>query len=185
MVAQRGPSGGCDRGVSQVIGIVLLVGITVVLVGLTAVSLTDFAEQNQEPAPRFATETEFNDTYAGNGQYLDITHDAGAALDTDSLSVRVDGARVWTTSGTGGTITGDATYDGNVIADQVGEEFSATETVTLNRTAFADDAGNDLTGSDYLDLRDATVLVVWENEDGSRTEILYECSVGVPDCEGE
>jgi len=46
MVARSGREVGDDRAVSQVIGIVMLVGITVVLVGLTAVYMTGFAEQN-------------------------------------------------------------------------------------------------------------------------------------------
>jgi len=179
MVVRSGRSDGGDRAVSQVIGIVMLVGITVVLVGLTAVYMTGFSEETQEPAPRLAAETGFNTSLSGEGQYLNITHDGGEPIDTDRIYVKVSGARV--DSG------GEATYDGSVIADQAGDEFQATETISLNRTAFVDDTGSDLTGSDYLDLTDATVRIIWEidRDDNDRTEIIYECEVGVPACAGD
>lgn len=134
-----------ERGVSQVIAIVLLVSITVVLVGVTAVYLTSFGEENRQPAPQFSPDTEFNQSYTGEGQYLNVTHQSGEPLDTDSVYLRVDGARV----SSGGTVTGTATYEGNVVAEQAGDEFTASETVSLNRTAFVDaTSGTDLTGSD-------------------------------------
>jgi flagellin-like protein len=174
MEAQSGRGGDSDRAVSQVIGIVMLVGITVVLVGMTGVYVTGFADQNQEPAPRFAGDAEYNASFAGGGQYLNVTHDSGAPLDTDRIYFKIQDAE----TDAGGT----ATYEGNVIANQAGTNFTATETVSLNRTAFVDGSGNDLAGSTYLDLSDATVRIIWAAEDSDRTEIIYECEVGSPDC---
>jgi len=176
MVAQTRLDGD-DRSVSPVIGIVLIVAITVVLVGVTAVYLTSFGDENKQPAPRFSPETDFNDTYGGNGQYLNITHHSGDPIDTSSITFKVKDARVRS-----GGSTSPAEYTGNVIENQAGSEFVATDTLSLNRTAFVDSSGNPLTGSAYLDLTEATVLIVWENEDGSRTEIIYECEVQEPGC---
>lgn len=169
-----------DRGVSQVIAIVLLVGIAVILVGVTAIYFTSFAEENREPPPNVSPDTEFNNTYAAKGQYLNITHQGGERLDTDRVYFRVQDARVYS----GGSVTGEASYEGNVLKEQAGDEFAVTETVSLNRTAFVDSSGNPLTGSDYLDLTEATVLLVWKNDEGTRTQIIYRCDVGYPACRG-
>jgi FlaG/FlaF family flagellin (archaellin) len=174
MEARSGRVGDSGRAVSHVIGTIVLVSITAVLVGMTAVYMTGFAEGNQEPAPRFATETEYNATFASNGQYLNLTHDSGAPLDTDSIYFKIQGAQ--TDAG------GPASYEGNAIEAQVGAEFTAAETVSLDRTAFVDGSGNNLTGSTSLDLCEAIVRIVWAAEDTDRTEVIYECEVDSSGC---
>ena len=163
---------------SPVIGIVLLVGITVVLVGVTAVYLTDVSDETDQPAPRLLVETDYNGSFARNGQYLNLTHESGGKLDTDNIHLDIEDATVRS----GGSTTGPAAYDGNAIQSQVGSEFTASETVSLDRTLFVDDSGNALTSSEYVVLDGATVRIVWENEDGSRSEIIYTCEVKEQNC---
>lgn len=167
-----------ERSVSQVIGIVLLVGITVVLVGVTAVYMTNLGGEAQEPAPRFFADTEYEDDFDANGQYLNLTHSKGERLNTNQIRFKVRDAEVRRSSGD----RAPAEYTGNVFEEQTGDYFESAEEISLNRTSFVDESGNPITGSDHLALGDATVLVVWENKDGTRSEIIYKCQVGVEDC---
>jgi hypothetical protein len=77
---------------------------------------------------------------------------------------------------------GPASYEGNAIETQVGTEFTAAETVSLDRRAFVDDSGSDLTGPTGLDLSEATVRIVWATEDTDCTEVVYECEVDSDGC---
>lgn len=176
MVARRGARD--RRGVSPVIGIVLVVAITVVLVGVTAVYLTDVSDETDQPAPRLLVDTDYNGSFAGNGQYLNLTHESGGKVDTDSISLDIEGANVRS----GGSVTGPAEYDGNAIQTQAGSEFTASETVSIDRTLFVDGSGNALTGSESVVLDGATVRIIWESEDRSRTEIIYSCVVEEKNC---
>jgi flagellin-like protein len=176
MVARRGT--GDDRGVSPVIGIVLVVAITVVLVGVTAVYLTDVGGETDQPAPRLLVDTDYNGTFAGNGQYLTLTHESGEKIATDSIHLDIEDAKVRS----GGSTTGPAEYDGNAIQTQAGSEFTASETVSIDRTLFVDGSGNALSGSEYVMLDGATVRIVWESEDGTRSEIIYSCVIEEKNC---
>jgi flagellin-like protein len=176
MVARRGV--GDDRGMSPVIGIVLVVAITVVLVGVTAVYLTDVSDETDQPAPRLLLDTDYNGTFAGNGQYLTLTHESGEKFATDSIHLDIENAKVRS----GGSVTGPAEYDADAIQNQLGSEFTASETLSIDRTLFVDGSGNALTGPEHVVLDGATVRIVWENEDGKRSEIIYSCVVEEKNC---
>ncbi|MHB9288741.1 type IV pilin [Halobacteriales archaeon Cl-PHB] len=160
-----------DRGVSQVIGVVLLVAITVVLAGTIAALVLGFGGSNPSQSPSFADDTSFDDRLGGNGQYLNVTHDGGAKLDPDHVRLAVDGATV----SPGGA---DATLASNVFASQVGSEFVATDTLVVDRRAFSNVGANE-----HVDLTGATVRLVYSPGEAEETAIIYECDVAYPDCE--
>lgn len=158
-----------DRAVSQVVAIALLVGIVTVLSATVAVYAVSFGGAAQEPAPSVVLATAFDDRTTANGQYLNITHDGGDTVEVDTLRLAVDGAE---------TDTGDsAAVKAGMIESQVGEEWKATETVSLNKSGFNFAGGTDLI------LEDATVRLVYERESQESSSILYECQVATPNCE--
>lgn len=163
------------RGVSHVIGTVLMIAIVVVLVGAVGAYVTGFSSQINDPAPSFVATTQIDTSTTANGQYLNLTHEAGEAIDTSDLSVDVTGASYVDT--TGGA-SGDATYTGTILEDQAGSEFIAGTTIVLDRRAFVEaGTSNDLTGTTHLDLDGATVHIFWESEGGARTTTLYSCEI--------
>lgn len=175
---ERDGRGGA-RGISNVIGIVLLVALTILLVAVAGVYVTGFSGQIHEPAPPFASTTTVDDRWDPQGQYLNITHEGGTTLETDSLRLDVNGAAM--VDGPPGGPRLDATLDGNVISDQVGATFTASETVVVDRDAFT--ASGATPGDDRIDLQDATVRIIYEHDGGDRTSTIYECQVASPDCE--
>jgi hypothetical protein len=69
----------------------------------------------------------------------------------------------------------------DAIADQVGDEWTATETLSVNKSVFVDASGNDLASGEYVSLEEATIRIIYERS-ASETTILYECEVGAPEC---
>jgi FlaG/FlaF family flagellin (archaellin) len=157
------------RAVSQVVAIALLIGMVTVLSATIAVYAVSFGGAAQEPAPSVVLATAFDDRTTADGQYLNVTHDGGGTLDVSTLRLDVDGAR----TAAGST----ATVEAGVIESQVGKEWKATETLSINRTAFG------LTGGQHLVLENATVRFVYEREASASSSIIYECQVATPDCQ--
>jgi flagellin-like protein len=157
-----------NRGVSEVVGVVLLIGITALLVGGVGVYLFQYGGGLEEPGPSFSAATTYNDSAVGDGQTLRITHESGDPVPTGEVGLRIQDAA--TESGT------PVEYGGDALDRQVGESFTSSETLVLNRTAFTTSTGNPVTGSQHLDLGEAAVRIVWTSEDGTRSEILYEWS---------
>lgn len=172
-------TGGTGRGVSTVIGVVLMVSIVVVLAGVVSVFALDFEGEVDEPAPNVVVDASYNDVASGDGEWLNMTIDGGDSIDTSRLNLRVTGATV-----AGG---GEATLkDSDIIADQTGDELSAGQSIRLNRTHFTNNSGTALSSSgDNVDLQDATVRIVWQIDTDSSSQILYECEVEVPSCASE
>jgi FlaG/FlaF family flagellin (archaellin) len=155
-----------DRGVSEVVGVVWLIGMTALLVGGVGVYLFQYGDGVQESGPSFSPSTTYNDSDAGDGQTLRITHRSGDPVPTEEVSLRVQDAT--TERGT------PLEYGGSALERQVGEAFTASETLVLDRTAFTTRSGAPVTGSQHLDLGEAAVRIVWTTENGKRSEIVYE-----------
>lgn len=155
-----------DRGVSEVVGVVLLIGVTALLVGGVGVYLFQYGGELENPGPSFSSATTYNDSVGGDGQSLRITHQGGDPVPTGEVSLRVQDAT--TESGT------PLEYGGSALERQVGEAFTSSETLVLDRTAFTTRSGNPVSSSQHLDLGGTAVRIVWTSEDGRRSEILYE-----------
>lgn len=94
------------RGVSPVIGTVLMIVITVLLVALIASLATGFGSELEEPVSNAAFETEWSLDGEDNGDkaYFEITHRTGDSLSGDDLYIKDgEGNKVkWDTVWTGG-----------------------------------------------------------------------------------
>lgn len=156
-------------GVSQVVGAVLIIAITVTLAGIAGGFVFTFNDQVEDSSPSFATETAVDQSE----ETLTIEHVSGATVDVEELTIRVHDAR--TESGA------EVTYAGNVLSSQLSGEFAAGTSIQLDERHF-ERGGSSL--SEALDLGDATVLIVWQEPDSgaTRSDTLYSCDVEFPDC---
>ena len=93
-----------DRGLSPVVGVVLLVGIVIVLAAVLANLGLGFSERLVSPAPQGAYTTEYRPDGAGNSgyPYFVLTYEGGPTTDASNVYVRdesgneVAWADVWT-----------------------------------------------------------------------------------------
>lgn len=157
-----------NRGVSGVIGVVLLIAITVILASMTAVFVISFDEQTGDVSPRVVPETTFDDSYSGNGQTLIIKHQQGDQINTETISIRVQDAKTHP----GGS---DVSYTGDVFSNQLSGTFGMNDQITLDQRHFN-------TGGQDLDLSDATVRIVWESPDTDQSDTIYLCEVEGTGC---
>ena len=130
-----------DRAVSPVIGVILMVAITVILaavIGTFALGLGT----TQDTAPQSTWETAYTD---GPPDTLTLTHASGDPMEATRLSVVISGS---TTTGANGKhrLT-------NAPFSMTGEVAAGTEVAVDDSVASG------------LDLSEATVRLVWEDED--------------------
>ena len=92
-----------DRGVSPVIGVILMVAITVILAAVIGAFVLGLGDQASESAPQASIGFSFSD---GN---VTIAHDGGDNLQNDTISINIEGDEFSTEDwGDGETIsTGD------------------------------------------------------------------------------
>jgi len=162
-----------ERAISPVVGIALMIVIVVLLVGAVGTYLTGFSEELDDPAPRFSPSIKYNDTYRGNGQALTVSHQSGSVIPTDDIRIRVKDASIYDSTSPSADEP-RAVYEGNVLEEQLGQNFSASETFVLNKSVFRTDGGSTLGSDEYLNLTEAEVRMVWTSADGSRTAIIFE-----------
>lgn len=91
-----------DRSVSSVIGVVLMVGITVIVAAVIGSSVLGMTETISETPPQtqfeFSQETEeFTDNWGSsmNLKKVTVTHAGGEDVSEESVHVVINGERVW------------------------------------------------------------------------------------------
>jgi flagellin-like protein len=149
-----------SRGVSPVIGIVLIIAIAVVLAGTVGVFAFGISDETQPAAPDVAFSTEYDRTGASDS--ITLTVQSGDAVETDKLTLQLVDAEV--VSG-----PSEPEISGSPIANQAGTELEGGDTVTIDTTTTT------ASGSD-LDLSDATVKVIWDPdpETDGPTNVIFE-----------
>ena len=151
-----------NRGVSPVIGVVILVGIVAILAATIGVFALGFSEQRPTPAPQVAVVADYSDRTTGNGEYLNLSFESGETVSRDNLTVVVSGAR----SSDGS----DATLVTDPIQAQAPTRITSGTQVTIHQGHFSG------TGAGaHLDLGDATLRLVWNPADDpeSETYVIY------------
>ena len=144
------PFAGDDRAVPPVVGVVLMVGITVILaavVGTVAVGFTDrFGQSTPQTSFGFAYDAEPPDdgacspdlTDGGDTGNLTVTHESGEAVDGDQLYLLTD--------------AGEAEWKAD--CDASADTVSTGESIDVEVDA------------------DQTLRVVWEAEAGDQTKTI-------------
>ncbi|WP_436934618.1 type IV pilin [Halovenus marina] len=94
------------RAVSPVIGVILMVAITVILAAVIATFVLGLGESVSDSAPQASFDFDYD------GSDVTVTHQSGAVLDSDRITVNVDGSAASSqfnteiSSGTSITVTG-------------------------------------------------------------------------------
>ncbi|MFP4625577.1 MAG: type IV pilin [Natronomonas sp.] len=107
-----------ERGVSPVIGVILMVAITVILAAVIGSFVIGLGDQVQETAPN----AQFDFDYAEGNDDVTITHDGGQSIDTDEDSLDIVGP------------DSSTPWDGGTI--------SAGNSTTLNHTDLGAESGD-------------------------------------------
>jgi FlaG/FlaF family flagellin (archaellin) len=136
-----------------------MVAIVVVLASVVSFAVLKM-ERTNPTTPTFSKVHDYNRDTAVNGQYLNVTHGSGETVETRDMRLVITGTEDGTT-GNGAQLT-----DEDHIESQVGETWSASEQLTINATMF------DPTTS-YLNLRGATVKIVWVPQDEDYSDVIF------------
>jgi flagellin-like protein len=146
-----------DRGVSPVIGVILMVAITVLLAATVAtffIGLGDTAEQYESPTAAF--EFDYGNE-RGGGQVLSIQHVSGDTLRRANVRFTLSDARC-----VGGPVDPNGRYRPATLG------VTSTQ-ISAGVTARIDSA---LCSSGDLVLRSASVDVVWISPEGQNSNKL-------------
>ncbi|MFW5999964.1 MAG: type IV pilin [Halorubrum sp.] len=84
----RTQSNSDDRAVSPVIGVILMVAITVILAAVIGTFVLGLGDQLGDSAPQASFEIDGN-----NDSHINVTKTGGQTLDTDDLTLSIDGER--------------------------------------------------------------------------------------------
>ncbi|WP_254841100.1 type IV pilin [Natronomonas marina] len=95
------------RGISPVIGVVLLASITVVLAALVATMAIGFQGKLQDPAPNGGFDQDYQPSGADNTDdrpYVEITHQVGRVVDAENIVIKDESGNTitWNDVWTGG-----------------------------------------------------------------------------------
>jgi flagellin-like protein len=146
-----------DRGVSPVIGVVLLVAIVVILAATISVYALQFGDQTQEQAPSVAITAQYSEQTTPSGEYFNITVQSGDRIETRQLSLQLQGA---VDASTGSSVEIDRSP--GPLESQAGTALTAGDTISIG----AKQIGSSLSG--HLDLSDAELLLVWNPQEPER-----------------
>jgi flagellin-like protein len=159
MWGSNDPTGTAERGISPVVGVILMVGIVVLLAAVVAAMVVDFGSQLREPVPAGGFEHEYVSSGAGNTDdrpYVNITHSVGRTVDGDDIVI---------SDGSGNSVAWTAVWTG-------GSEVRAGEFVHID--GFGSDGA-----LDPICEEGQTYRVVIERDDGT-TAVVEEWTVPGP-----
>jgi FlaG/FlaF family flagellin (archaellin) len=145
-----------ESAVSQVIGVVLMVGITVLLAATAGTFFMGIGDEQPDKAPQVAVQFDYENPTTGSDS-LTVVHNGGDTVPAAQLEIVVTGA----SDGTG-TIDARKTWaELGSYAPQ--DDIAAGQAVVVDASTL---------GESGLDLEGATVEVVWVPADGSRSFTL-------------
>jgi len=140
------------RGVSPVIGVILMVAITVVLAGVIGAFV-----MNMEPADGTVPNTNWE--FTNNTDHIELGHTGGDAAPVEEFSLQVEYVS--------GTAT-DETFDlTDSSAHGPGGEMTAGDAFVMQESGGSISGAVTLNG-DVSDIE--TITLVWESTDGERTQ---------------
>ena len=158
---------GEDRGVSPVIGVILMVAITVILAAVIATFVLGLGDSLSNQSPQASWEVTTNnvtgssDSGSADDEVV-LTHTGGDAVDKSAITVSIDGSDAFTegslASGTDWTVGTDAWSD----------DITAGDSLTLA------ESGTDAANGDAV-----TVRITWE--DAGSSAVLKTSEVSLDD----
>jgi len=147
-----------DRGVSEVIGVVLMVSITVLLAATAASMFLGFQTELGDGGPTMAMSHDFG--IEDGSHVLEVSHTGGDTINPKNVRVNVRNAECVGSSlrSTRFTPRGLGSTD---------EKLSASSMLVLSDHTVCHSGGD-------LDLSRAAVSVVWMSPDGETSETLWQ-----------
>jgi flagellin-like protein len=170
-----------ERGASSVVGILLLVGVTVVVAGVLSVLALGIGESVTEPAPEAEFEVETcsdcpsfaladDPSRSGTTNFLNVTFTHGETLDAENVAVSLDGEILFDPSETGkAAYNQPANFDGAGTNDL---RWSSDRITAGERLVLEDDA--DAGAGEPVFRNGQVVRVVWTHPDSGETYVLIE-----------
>jgi len=147
-----------DRGVSPVIGVVLMVAITVLLAATAAVFFLNFQDQTSEGPPSTAFEVEYNanaETIGGSdSDTVTISHTSGDTVEAGTLTVVIKGTSV------------DGRYDYEQFKTPGGADVGAESDIKASNSIQI--GADDFAGATTTDFSNAEITIVWTGGSGTR-----------------
>ncbi|PSP34437.1 type IV pilin [Halobacteriales archaeon QH_10_67_22] len=150
-----------ERGVSPVIGVVLMVAITVVLASTAAAFFIGIGNNSANTEPPTAGFDYKYDTVDGS-QVLTLQHRGGDEIDPSNLEVVVSGATCSNPEDP------NRRYSPGELANS-DSRITAGSTMELEETVLCNSGAS----SEELDLSEAHVSVTWQNAGGSNARTLW------------
>ncbi|WP_324756169.1 type IV pilin N-terminal domain-containing protein [Haloarcula montana] len=153
---------GNERGVSTVIGVVLMVAIVVILAAVVGTFVLNIGQQQPQNAPQTAIVADYSKETSPNGEYLNLSVGSGETLQRNELSVTVSDVK--DSSGN------DVSLTGNPIQTQAPTEISSGTEISINAKQFSG-----VGSGEHLDLSEATLRIVWEpaTSEETNTYVIY------------
>ncbi|MBX0322960.1 type IV pilin N-terminal domain-containing protein [Halomicroarcula sp. F13] len=148
---------GSERGVSPVVGVVLMVAIVVVLAATVGAYLVVFTGEQPSQAPQTAIVADYSERTTGNGEYLNLSFESGDTLDRTKLSLAISGAR--DSTGTDATLTGDP------LGTQAPTSITSGVEISIHAGHFSE-----VGPGEHLDLSEATLRLVWDPKPSTESE---------------
>jgi len=140
-----------DRGVSPVIGVILMVAITVILAAVIGAFVLGLGDQVSNNAPQASIGFSFNGT-----NDVTLTHDGGDDITANDIEVLIAGDVVYNSSG----VQNDASAPASTNNWNNSDTISTGDTLVIEPNSGA-------TGGD-------NVRVVWNNPSGGSSNTLAE-----------
>ena len=130
-----------DRGVSPVIGVILMVAITVILAAVIGAFVLGLGDQASQTTPQASIDFDFQET-----DNVTVTHEGGDTLDASEITIQLDSGDV-------------SEVDGSDWADN--DEISAGDSADVAAIEHSNESLDAESGS--------TVRVIFESGDSSNT----------------
>jgi len=156
-----------DRGVSPVIGVILMVAITVILAAVIGAFVLGLGDQASSSAPQ----AQFGFSYDTDGDTSTVTidHSGGQDVSTDEIEIRVDGQVMYNR----GNYEDDVELDETTytIDDSPDREWDDTaSTGDRQELALTEDS------EDFDNLDGEEVSIIWVNPGGDSSNTLATSS---------
>jgi flagellin-like protein len=140
-----------DRGVSPVIGVILMVAITVILAAVIGTFVLGLGDQVSQTTPQSSFQFDYDQS---SNDTLTIAHNGGDTLEASNVNVTIGGVNN----------TVDGSYNWETGLDGASGDINAGSTVEVN--------GGNVNNNNDLDLSSATVRVVWQASGGDSSAQL-------------
>ena len=152
-----------DRGVSPVIGVILMVAITVILAAVIGTFVLGLGDRVSQASPNANFGFDYGAT-AGNADTVEIVHDGGDGIEQSQVKVTIGGTTAW-----------ESTSFQNNFAGGDSDGTAWTSKITAgDKITFAEQSGESglITDGD-------TVKVIWTADGSDKTAVIGESEVSI------